>query len=188
MKTIRIFALLLIIIFYCSSTKAQTAGLLDSEFANSGIAITNFDSEEGNAIAIQTDGKIVVAGTYSYSSGNDFMIVRYNSDGILDNTFGLNGIVTTEVGSSGNFAQALAIQGDGKIVVAGYSSNGSNNDFALVRYTPDGTIDSTFGSNGKIITPIGTYHDHIIDVVIQSDGKIVACGISNSMNFRNHIM
>ena len=71
--------------------------------------------------------------------------MRYNTDGSLDTTFDSDGVVTTAIGSADDYANSVAIQSDGKIVVAGYSDNGSNGDFALVRYNTDGSLDTTFG-------------------------------------------
>ena len=92
------------------------------------------------SVAIQTDGKIVAAG-YSYNgSGNaDFALVRYNTDGTLDTSFGSGGKVTTPIGSGHDLGYSVAIQMDGKIVAAGYGT-GSNIDFALVRYNTNGSL------------------------------------------------
>ena len=93
------------------------------------------------AMAIQSDGKIVVAGSsYKGGTGYDFAIVRYNPDGTLDLTFNGDGIVTTNVGSTSDYAYAMAIQSDGKIVVAGRWHNGTNYDIALARYDTDGLL------------------------------------------------
>ena len=70
--------------------------------------------------------------------------MRYNTDGSLDTSFDSDGKVTTEVGSTNDYAYSVAIQSDGKIVAAGYSNNGSNDDFALVRYNTDGSLDASF--------------------------------------------
>ncbi len=139
------------------------------------------------AVAIQGDGKIVVAG-YSFNGSNyDFVVVRYKSDGSLDTSFGSNsnGIVTTAIGSGDDFAHAVALQGDGKIVVAGVSYNGSNWDFAVVRYNSDGSLDTSFGSNsnGIVTTAIGSSTDSAQAIAIQiigNIGKIVVAGYSNN--------
>ncbi|MEZ5842967.1 MAG: delta-60 repeat domain-containing protein [Hyphomicrobiaceae bacterium] len=96
--------------------------------------------------ALQPDGRIVVAGRSFNGSNDDFAVVRYNADGTLDTSFGGgDGIVTTPIGSSHDQGFSVTMQPDGKIVVAGYSFNGSNNDFALIRYNADGTLDTGFG-------------------------------------------
>src|SRR3989304_2221926 len=103
------------------------------------------------------------------------------ADGDIDTTFGTNGKVTTAIGSGDDYAYALGIQSDGKIVAAGYSSDmvsgdSGRYDFALVRYNADGTLDTTFGTGGKVTTPIGISHDEVYAVAIQTDGKIVVAG------------
>jgi uncharacterized delta-60 repeat protein len=153
-------------------------GSLDNTFDSDGrvtTAIGSYD-EYGMSVAIQNDGKIVVAGgSYNYS---DFTLVRYNADGSLDNTFDSDGKVTTAIGSGNDFGNSVAIQSDGKIVVAGVSFNGSSNDFALVRYNANGSLDNTFDSGGRVTTSIGSYDDYGKSVAIQSDGKIVVAGQS----------
>jgi uncharacterized delta-60 repeat protein len=123
----------------------------------------------------------VVAGDSNNGSNNDFALVRYNTDGSLDTSFDSDGKVTTAIGSGNDVAYSVAIQSDGKIVVAGYSYIGSNNDFALVRYNTDGSLDTSFDSDGKVTTAIGGSDDYAKSVAIQSDGKIVAAGYSTTV-------
>ena len=161
-------------------------GTLDSGFGTSGKVTTAIGTQgdRGLALAVQSDGKIVVAG-YSYNgSDQDFAVVRYNANGTLDSGFGTGGKVTTAVGSGDDEAQAVAMASDGKIVVAGYSDNGSNQDFAVVRYDSDGSLDTGFHSDGKVTTEIGSAGDFGRAVVVQPDGKIVVAG--NSYNGSNH--
>src|SRR5439155_1317723 len=106
----------------------------------------------------------------------DFALVRYNTNGTLDATFGTGGKVTTAVGTSDDAAYALAIQADGKLVAAGATDDGSNYDFALVRYNANGSPDTTFGTGGKVTTAIGTRDDVASAVAVQADGKLVAAG------------
>jgi uncharacterized delta-60 repeat protein len=135
-------------------------------------------NEEAFGVAIQpSDSKIVVAGYTNNGSNNDFMVVRYNTDGTLDTSFNSNGKVTTAIGAGDDTAYCVAIQpSDGKIVVGGYSDNGSDADFALVRYNANGSLDTSFGTGGRVTTMIGTGSDYIESIAIQSDGKIVAGG------------
>ena len=95
--------------------------------------------------------------------------------GSLDNTFGTGGKVTTDFGNGNDWGTSVAIQGDGKIVVAGTAYNNSNYEFALIRYNSDGGLDNTFGSGGKVTTDFG-YNTVVLSVAIQSDGKIVVAG------------
>ncbi len=103
-----------------------------------------------------------------------------NIGGTIDPSFGTNGKVATQIGPGNDVPQAVALQPDGKIVVAGYGFSGVNNDFALVRYNADGTLDQTFdgpsAGNGKVLTPIGGSEDEAFGVALQPDGKIVAVG------------
>ncbi len=124
------------------------AGVLDNSFGTNGIASTDFGgaSDSGYSVALQGDGKILVAG----SSSTDFALARYNSDGSLDNSFDADGKVTLAIGANGDVAQNVLVQSDGKIVVTGYSNNGTDDDFALVRYNADGSLDTTFDG----LTPI----------------------------------
>ena len=157
-------------------------GSLDSTFGTGGIvttAIGNTD-DEGYSVAVQNNGKIVVTGISSNGSDYDFAVVRYNSDGNLDNTFGSGGKVTTAVGSNDDVGQSVAIQGDNKIVVAGYSYNGADNDFALVRYNTNGSLDTAFSNNSKIILDLKGADDAASSVVIGGDGKIVVAGTGNN--------
>jgi uncharacterized delta-60 repeat protein len=164
---------------------AQSAGDLDTSFSDDGMVFTdvgNGFNDEARALALQPDGKIVVAGwTRNNGDGpDDFALVRYWPDGTLDTTFGNTGVVITDFGDS-EVAQAVALQPDGKIVVAG-SAEGSNLSphFALARYRPDGTLDTTFGDDGKVSTNFGSLPIVAQAIALQLDGKIVVVGYSGS--------
>ena len=171
-----------------SVTKTIAApGDLDPTFGNGGKVISsivgsNYDA--GFAMAYQADGKIVVAGRSSPNSTRpSFSVIRYNSNGTLDTTFGTGGWVTTQVGNFSSVAESVAIQPDGKIVVAGVATTRQTDglldeDFAVVRYNSDGSLDTSFDGDGKAITQLGEAHDFAASVIIQSDGKIVAAGYS----------
>jgi len=158
----------------------KASGSLDDSFGSGGKVITPVGSSNDlrNAMALQNDGKILVAGC-SLGSNQDFAVVRYNPDGTLDTGFGSGGKVITPVGSSDDFGRAMALQNDGKILVAGHSL-GSNYDFAVVRYNPDGMLDTGFGSGGKVITPVGSSHDLVYAMALQNDGKILVAGYSSN--------
>ena len=155
----------------------NTDGSLDVSFGTGGKVLTYFNINTGAyAAAIQADGKIVVAGT-SYTTSNYFALARYNTNGSLDATFGTGGKVITTFSSGSGYATDVAIQSDGKIVAVGASGNGSSlNNFTVVRYNTDGSLDSTFGSGGKVITTISGNSDSASAVAIQPDGKIVVAG------------
>ncbi len=176
--------------------KTQAAGGdLDNTFGVGGKVSSNLfkQTEVAKAIALQNDGKIVVAGDttpFSPPFNSDFALARYNSDGSLDETFGNGGKVATDFDTRhADHINALVIQSDGKILAAGFAhfrGSDDNNDygFALARYNSNGTLDATFGNGGKVITNIsnptdGTYifyRESIHAIAIQNDGKIVATG------------
>ena len=160
-------------------TRHDTNGSLDTSFDGDGIVTTVVGSVEDSilSIAIQSDSKIVVAG-YSKDSSYDstFVLARYDTNGSLDTSFHSDGIVTTDIGSIDDSAQSVSIQSDGKIVAAGYSDDGSNYVFAVVRYNTDGSLDTSFDSDGIVTTVVGTSSAYARSIAIQNDGKIVAAG------------
>ena len=161
-------------------------GMLDTSFGVGGKVTTDMgQTENASSVVVQPDGKIIVGGgTYPIfpSSGGQFALVRYNSNGSLDTSFGDDGIVQTTFSTSGCYASALALQTDGKIVAAGtnYRDFSSNSDFGLVRYNSNGTLDTSFGTNGLVSTEFDGMLDAASSVLIQSDGKIVAVGSASS--------
>jgi uncharacterized delta-60 repeat protein len=158
---------------------SQTA--LDPTFGNSGKVITNLSTyEKASSVITQPDGKILIG--YNNSS-EKFGIIRYNSNGSIDNTFGTNGLATFDFSiNDGNSVYKIVLQPDGKILAAGgvgYDSQTyPNEDFAIVRFNSNGLIDNTFGSNGKVIIDISN-DDAAIDIVLQTDGKILIGGVTN---------
>jgi uncharacterized delta-60 repeat protein len=160
-------------------------GTLDLEFNGTGKVLTDFSGSGSydrlQALAIQSDGKIVAVGD-SLASRWSFAVARYTTTGVLDGTFNATGKVLTNFTSGDASAQAVAIQPDGNIVAAGYfevpNIEGRGFDFALARYNTDGTLDRTFNSTGQVVTDIGGA-DVAESVGIQSNGKIVAAGVSD---------
>jgi uncharacterized delta-60 repeat protein len=158
-------------------------GSLDSTFGTGGKVITTLSSPNSGAndIEIQPDGKIIAVGGAASGLTSDFLLIRYNTDGSLDNSFGTGGKVLNTFNSNAS-AIAVAIQSDGKIVAAGYTSSGttagSPSNFALARYNTDGSLDTSFDTDGKVTTSIGGIEDLATAVAIQSDGKIIAAGYS----------
>jgi uncharacterized delta-60 repeat protein len=148
-------------------------GAADLTFGTSGAIFTDFGSSDvARAIVQQPDGKLILAGYAHNGSDNDFALARYDANGNLDTSFGNGGKVTTEI-SGQDGAYAMALQADGKIILAGQT--GVAGDFALVRYNPNGTLDTSFGTGGKIITDLGGSATAFA-VAVQSGGKIVAAG------------
>ncbi len=159
-------------------------GDLDLSFGSDGKVTTGIDinnNDEARALAIQSDGKIVVAGHTENNGQFDIAVVRYNANGSPDNSFSGDGIVTTDIGGNNDEARALAIQSDGKIVVAGRSGSPGLFDIAVVRYNADGSPDNSFGNSGVVTTSIGGGDDEAHAVAIQGDGKIVVAGRTQSV-------
>ncbi len=170
-----------------TTASANDPGDLDTGFGMTGIVTTPIGNGDdvGQAVAIQVDGKLVVAGSASYGGVRHFALARYDRAGGLDSTFGSGGVVTTTIDLE-CFGRAVVIQADGSIVVGGASiNNGTNGDFALVRYHTDGSLDTSFGTNGVITTSIGGGDDQGYAVAIQNDGKILAAGSSHDGNDYN---
>ena len=168
--------------------RAQAAtGDLDTGFGSAGIIRTDFSGniDQANAVAIQTDGKIVAAGS-SFSNGKtveDFIVARYNANGTLDKRFGNNGKITTDFFRNVDSISSVAIQPDGKIVVAGFAqlpgAGGTARVFALARYTGDGRLDTGFGSGGFLTTNFGGNFANATAIMLQPDGKIVVAGTAD---------
>jgi uncharacterized delta-60 repeat protein/uncharacterized repeat protein (TIGR01451 family) len=158
-------------------------GDLDTTFDGDGLATasTSDGIESPRGIALQEDGKIVVAGSSRPTAGADadFAVVRFNTDGTLDTSFDSDGIVTTPIGSASDSGEAVAVQEDGKILVGGHARVGSFDDYALARYNTDGSLDTSFSSDGIVIQSIGSEDDRLNGMALQSDGKILVAGISS---------
>jgi uncharacterized delta-60 repeat protein len=157
-------------------------GSIDTTFGANGVVHLDIAPDAvTTAMAIQSDGKIVVVGTtVPYSETADFLVLRYNVDGTVDSSFGSAGKALADVGMY-DAARAVLIQDDGKIVVAGGTEGGAYTpgNFALARFHPDGTPDITFGTAGKVITPqlaYGIPGEQIYALTQQPDGKLIAAG------------
>lgn len=161
-------------------------GSLDTSFSGDGKLTTDFNNsyDVANHVKVLADSKILVLGS-SYSSvgkGFDFALVRYNSDGSLDTSFSTDGRLTTDISGWNDLASNVAVQADGKYLVVGNSqpAGSSYTDIAIVRYNSDGSLDTSFGKNGKVITNLSPDGDDSADsVTIQADGKILVIGTSH---------
>lgn len=176
--------------FEMAVVRLQPNGGLDGTFGTGGKVVVPFDlggtnHDEAFAVALQRDGKILLAGTVDNANGDsDFAAVRLEATGGLDATFGTGGkvLVAFDVGSSKqDYALGVGIQSDGRIVLAGAAAigAGADYDFAFTRLNPDGTLDTTFAVGGKGTLPFdvgGDLVDFARDVVIQADDKIIAAG------------
>src|SRR5262249_17355903 len=155
------------------------SGSLDPTFGTGGRTTTDFlgANDIGNSVALLSTGKIVVAGAVSHRAlKSDIGLARYNSDGTLDSTFGTGGEVLSNFASD-DAASALVIQPDGKLLIAGTTRPfGGQSDFELVRFAVDGTVDTTFGTGGRVTTDFLGQDDGASTLGFQSDGKLVVAG------------
>ena len=190
-----VFCITLISALYQTERVGAVAVTTDFAFGTNGVVQTDIASYETTAqdMAIQGDGKIVVVG-YAYAPSNpaNFTVTRYNSNGSLDTSFDSDGIVTGHFRITGSYTasygRTLAIQTDGKIVVAGdsyvFENNQGTTDFGVARLNPDGSFDNSFDGDGRVnFSAATTQHDQAYQVAVQPGGKIVVCGnVGNGSN------
>ncbi|HEX8564058.1 MAG TPA: FG-GAP-like repeat-containing protein [Pyrinomonadaceae bacterium] len=166
--------------FLFFSINSNAAGALDPTFGASGkVATTVGSGARASAVAIQPDGKIVVVGDVSRSgSERDIALVRYNANGTPDLSFGENGRVVVAISNQNEVVNAIAIDSNGRIVVVGSIEPFDDTpitDFLIVRFTPNGALDTTFGNGGAVTASQGST-DSFNAVAIQPNGRIVAAG------------
>ena len=154
-------------------------GQLDPTFGAGGTVITEFPSSYSGAraVAVQADGRVVAAG-FAHTNDSivsDFAVTRYDGAGVLDAAFGIGGRVRTDFGGRFDEALAVAVQPDGRIVVAGSSSDATGSDMAVARYTSDGNLDATFDGDGMALVEFGA-EASARAVALQRDGKVVLAG------------
>lgn len=184
-------------------TRHHGDGTLDATLGGSGLVTTSIGSARDMAIdvAVQPDGKILAIGTasdrFQLSAVRDlrFALARYDSDGILDPSFGSGGVVETSLHahfSGESEARAAAVQPDGKIVVAGqvddYTGSTRTFKFALVRYAADGSLDPGFGSGGAVVVSLRRSLRQVAEVALQPDGRIVGVSSTNEDPGRNLVV
>jgi uncharacterized delta-60 repeat protein len=152
-------------------TRLRANGVLDPDFGGDG-KVTLPGGGSANAVLVAADRKIVVAGN---AAGSQAMTVtRLNPDGSLDTTFDGDGTATIDFGSMADLANDAVLQPDGRIVVAGYTQ--ADEDVAVVRLDPDGSLDATFSTDGKATVDFGGIATFGFAVALQPNGRIVAAG------------
>jgi uncharacterized delta-60 repeat protein len=191
-------AVLSIAVLFVAGARAASPGALDMSFGMRGVStvttamVQHAFYKEGRAVALQPDGKIVIAGEYEICPTNtchtNFMVARYNADGTPDNSFDSDGLVLTDFFGQNEGANAVVIQADGKIVAAGSTSlfSGGTNiiGFKLVRYNADGSLDTTFDTDGRVYESFDDLGGFAQTMILQPDGKIVVAGTDrNAMLF-----
>ena len=155
-------------------------GGLDPTFNHSGKFVASMGSTDArcNAIALQTDGKIVVAGNAEQGSTKVIAVARVSKAGVLDSTFGVNGKVLTNLGPSYHDTRGVAVQSDGKILVAGTFGDWNTAQGFILRYNTDGTLDTSFNGSGILLTSINGKPCFFNCIALQSDGKILVAGFA----------
>lgn len=155
-------------------------GTPDPLFGNDGLALVDYagNTDRSHAVIVQPDGRIVVAGETQINNQGDFAILRLLPDGTPDSTFGINGWTVTDLGSQYEFPNCVALQADGKIVAAGRKTAEVLSDVTMVRYHPDGRVDSLFGNDGIVVTNIRE-EDEAFSIAIQPDGQIILAGFAS---------
>jgi uncharacterized delta-60 repeat protein len=154
----------------------QSNGLPDPAFGSNGIVLFDRTAAADEARTLILQGDSIVVGVSNDGTRNDFVLLRYTSTGILDASFGLSGVVVTDI-SGDDQINGLALHPSGKITAVGFTRTGGDSDFAVVGYTANGTLDFSFGAQGIVVTPISEGgDDEAQGVAIQGDGKIVVAG------------
>jgi uncharacterized delta-60 repeat protein len=182
-----------------SVVELTTTGQQDLSFGKNGVASAPFDAQDYalvNAMVVQSNGKIILGGALedTYTSPTDFAVVRFTRNGIVDSSFGSNGVARTIFGGF-DIVNSLALQSDGKIIAGGETKvlgGGTRPDyFALARYNINGKLDSTFGSDGKVTTSFENFgnrqYSYIEKILLQSDNKIIALGEADIKQFNKSV-
>ncbi|HEY6331562.1 MAG TPA: hypothetical protein VI756_19715, partial [Blastocatellia bacterium] len=166
--------------------KYSSSGVLDTTFGDSGRVVDN-NLVTAQAVALQPNGQLLVAGASSgfASGGPALALERYNTNGTLDASFGSGGVVLDTIGPAGDFIDTITVLSNGQILIGGNTvivlaktkrREATTGDFALARYNSDGSIDPSFGTNGKVVTDFNGFFDSIKQILIQPNGAILAAG------------
>ena len=169
-----------------AAARLNPDGSLDTTFGTGGKAMVDFGGDDGaDALALQPDGKVVLAGdTTNGAGGGDIAIARLNTGGSLDTTFGTGGKKTVDFGGQ-DIGRAVALQGDGEILVAGGVLSSTSDGFAVARLSAAGTLDAAFGSGGETTKPFAGGDGVAVGraLAVQGDGKIVVAGVTGALQF-----
>jgi uncharacterized delta-60 repeat protein len=164
----------------------NTDGSLDASFGQGGVTITPLaPSVYLNAITITQTGDIIVGGGSAPGGHTEFTLARYSSSGMLDPTFGNNGLVTTDINAVSSNIVSLALQPNGMIIAGGTVQTNGNGDFAMARYDVNGNLDRNFNSTGIVTSDFGSF-DYLLSVAVDADGRVYAGGTSFDGVAYNH--
>ena len=163
-------------------------GTLDASFGSGGKVITAFSNRDDalGTMALQPDGKLVLAGSCDNGTIATVCALRYEINGALDTGFGVGGKLVTSVGSGYAAARAVAVQPDDKLLIAAECLTGSKVDFCLLRYLANGVLDTALGSSGTRVTSVGTGNDYVTSMTLQPDGKLLlagSCAVGGQFDF-----
>jgi len=166
---------LLFVVF--STSYAQSAGYLDENFGDNGVVVTNAynKSEYANAVALKSDGRIVIGGWISVNSDADLILAQYLENGSLDESFSDDGLFWINFPASDDYLNDIVVQEDGKIIFTGTTHGSDNSDIIVGRVNTDGSLDNTFSNDGMLVIDIDVY-DFGRAVCLQDDGKILVAG------------
>lgn len=165
------------VLLFPASPALALPGDLDTTFSTDGRQTSSLGANVSVTDALeQPDGKIVVVGTMGSGPATTALVARYTAAGVLDSTFGSGGKVTASVGTGGALAQAVALQPDGKILICGWAFSTSS-DFFVMRFNANGTLDTTFDTDGKVMTDFGA-SDSAYDIALAPSGKIIVAGFT----------
>lgn len=190
MKNLIAQPVICLIMFLSLQTTARAAGAIDPDFGTNGTVTTTVGANlQAKKVKIQPDGKILVLGTFGKGAEQDTVLIRYNSDGALDAGFGSGGMLIADFSPAAEAINDLALQSDGKIVIAGniYSPVTESIDFFVARLNPHGTLDQSFGTNG-VTTVNQSSFDIFNAVAVHPDGEIVAVGSTSQNNVEAAIL
>jgi uncharacterized delta-60 repeat protein len=158
---------------------------LDSSFGFNGrVAVELGVKNSAHAVLVQPDGKIVVAGTSAKGAALNFSLLRFNPDGSLDTSFNNEGVASVSVAKGDDEILAIGLLADGRLVAGGYSHNGTDRDFALACFLPDGSLDPGFGTNGVVVLPVGSGNDEITALTISGADMITVAGAAEGTTGR----
>lgn len=181
-------SILIVTFLFFTSLLFSQAGELDPSFANGGILIWDVSGgqDTGKGIAVQDDGKIIVAGSGGFAGGLSFdmYLTRLNEDGSVDETFGENGLFHFPNDLGSDLVYDLKLLDDGKIMVAGsYAASAANPEFMILKLNTNGTLDSTFAVNGALVHTIDAGEDYARAIAFNDDGQLLVAGNSKKPGF-----